>query len=397
MTNKINLFALVAVSAALTFSSCKKEEGSMAPSQSSTSSPDFSENGTNPDEIAINNPNAERSSHHSKLYIVGNEQGVNNIHIYDIHSNGSLSHAGTVASGGPGAGAPLGSQGALAFSHNYKWLFAVNAGDNSVSSFEVNHDGSLTLAHTVNSGGMMPVSVTCHGHKLYVVNFTSANICGFMVGAGGTMTMIPGSNQALSASNAGPAQISFTPGGGKLIVTEKMTNVVNVFDLDADGAAGLGNANPSTGYTPFGFCFARGHIITSNAEMGAPNASTCTSYDLQGMMVNPVNGAVPSGETAACWVTETKYQRFVYVTNTGSNSISSYYVSPWGAIYLVHADAAPGNAPLDIIVAPNNYYVYAINSGNHTIGGYHRAFLGDLDHIGDTPGLPDFAAGIVTR
>ena len=176
-----------------------------------------------------------------------------------------------------------------------------------------------------------------------------------------------------------------------------MTNIINIFDLDGNGAAGPGNPVPSTGNTPFGFCFARGQMIVSNAEMAAPNASTCTSYDLQGLNVVPANGAVPNGQTAACWVATTQFERFAYVTNTGSNNISSYYVSPWGSIYLAHADAAPGNAPIDIVVAPNNYYVYAINSGNHTIGGYHRAFLGDLSHMGDTPGLPDFAAGIVAR
>jgi len=38
-------------------------------------------------------------------------------------------------------------------------LFAVNAGDSSLSSFAVNTDGSLTLLSKIGSGGVKPVSV----------------------------------------------------------------------------------------------------------------------------------------------------------------------------------------------------------------------------------------------
>jgi len=405
MKSKIKLLALVAASAALTFSSCKKAEDNIAsPQQSSTGTPDFSEKGVNPDEADLTADAVERHSNAGGyLYTEGNEAGTNQIHIYKQHADGHLTHEGAVASGGAGNNMGLGSQGALALSENNEWLFAVNAGGNSVSSFKVHNDGSLTLMDTKGSGGTTPVSLSIYHHYLYVVNSGSSNINGYTVGAGGTLTAIANSNLPLSANAAGPAQIAFSPNGEYLYVTEKMTNKITSFEVDVNGLATSDMSFPSTGVTPFGFSIARdNYMVVSNANapggMGVPNGSSCTSYS----GVNPgnlsaVNVAVANNQTAACWVATTKYGRFAYVANTGSDNISSYYVSPWGGIYVVHAAAAnAGDAPADIVVAANNYYVYNINGMSHSISGYHRAFLDDLVANGTTTGLPDFAAGLVT-
>ena len=50
------------------------------------------------------------------------------------------------ATGGLGTGAGLGSQGALAFSDNGRWLFAVNAGSNDISAFAVPATASRSSA-----------------------------------------------------------------------------------------------------------------------------------------------------------------------------------------------------------------------------------------------------------
>jgi 6-phosphogluconolactonase len=402
MMKNFKLIALLAGSAALALSSCKKEDSNQLDSQTQNA-PDISEGGNNPDEIFGTQDNA-RYSLSSVLYTEGNEAGTNNIYIYRQHPDGHLTQAATVASGGAGSGAALGSQGALALSGNNHWLFAVNAGANSVSSFEVHSDGSLSLTNTVSSGGTKPVSLCIHHNYLYVVNSASSNICGFTVDAGGMMTMIAGSNLPLSAAMAGPAQIAFSPNGEYLYVTEKMTNKISSYEVDASGLATLDIVYNSTGVTPFGFSIARDNfMIVSNANapgaVPVPNGSSCTSYS----GINPgnlaaVNGAVANNQTAACWVATTMYGRFAYVTNTGSDNVSSYYVSPWGSLYLIHGSAAnAGDAPTDLVVAPNNFYVYNINSMSHNISGYHRAPIGDLVNIGSWGTLPDFAAGLVAR
>lgn len=397
MKKQFHLFVLVVAAAAFTFSSCKKNEQNISSPQSVTAIPDISENGTNPDEAVMNDAANARSISTSYIYTETNAAGQNNILCYKQNNDGSLTLKATVASGGAGGGERLGSQGVLAINQNHRWLFACNVGDNTVSSFAIATDGSLTLAHTVKSKGTHPVSLTCHNNLLYVVNQTSANISGYYIGAAGALTAIKNSVRSLSSTAADPGQIAFSPNGDYLYVTERAANKITTFPVDAAGAAGVGSSIASAGVTPFGFAYSRHqYMVVSNAAGDIPNLGTVSSYKgLNTAYLSAVNGAIPTHQAASCWAATTKYGRFAFITNFVSNKISSYYVAPWGAVYLVHSAAAPARGPRDMCLAPDNYYLYVINFNSKTIGGYHRKFLGDLEPIGTTAGIPEFTAGLV--
>jgi 6-phosphogluconolactonase len=366
----------------------------------------MSEKGANPDESAITensgnavtalNRNGGSNDRHF-LYTERNGAGINEIMKYEVMYNGVLHHNGNTASGGNGTGSGLGSQGALALDKNHEWLFAVNAGSNSVSSFKVHNDGSLTLAHTEDTKGLSPVSLTVHGNLLYVLNRGSDAIHGFRIGASGSLTHIVGSTQSLSGTAVDAPQISFTPDGDWLLVTEKATNIISTFKVKNDGAVYNGIFTPSVGQTPFGFDFSRGRfMIVTNAAGGADAASSVTSY-ITGSngKAKDVNGAVPDGQSSACWMVVTKFGRFAYASNTRSNDVSSYYVAPWGAVYLVQAAAGKtGTGPADIVVATNNYNVYVLTSRSGTINGFSRKFFGGLESIANTTGIPASTTGL---
>lgn len=370
----------------------------------------MAEKGINPDEISIteNTTNivgplnsAEGEGRHNGhyLYTESNDGETNAILVYKIKHNGNLHLDGTTLSGGSGTGKALGSQGALVMDKNHEWLYAVNAGNNSVSSFEVQENGSLRLAHTENTLGIMPVSVTIHGNLLYVLNGGSSNIHGFLIGSEGRLTHIHESTKSLSGTGVDAPQILFTPNGEQIIVTEKATDIIGTFKVNNDGSINEGIFTPSVGQTPFGFDFSRGKfMIVSNAAGGAAGAGSATSYTLENDgMPKDINGAVPDNQAAPCWIAITKHGRFVYTTNTASNNISSYYVAPSGSLYLVQSEAAEtGMAPLDIVIGANNYFVYELNSKSNTIGVYHRKFFGGLELIGNNPDLPVGATGLAT-
>ena len=391
---------------------CNKESAKTnVGSQESQSVTDMiSENGSNPDELIMttssegkaimtetNSANDHQSHNGHYLYTETNEAGVNQIYSYKVGNDGSLSFQGAVSSGGAGSGAGLGSQGSLVLSEDHEWLFAVNAGSNSVSSFKVGNDGSLSLAHTENSNGNLPVSVSVHDHLLYVLNFGTDNIHGFLVGSGGSLTHIEGSTQPLSGTAVVAPQISFTPNGNWVLVTEKATNKISSFKVNADGSVEADIVSASTGQTPFGFDFGRdGLMIVSNAAGGAAGAGSATSYRIAGNgSPHAVNGAIANNQSAPCWVATTKFGRFAFVSNTGSNTISSYYIAPGGYLFLVDKAAAPTDkSPADIVVAKNNYHVFALTSQSGTIGEFHRKFFGGLEKTGSVNGLPATAAGL---
>ena len=97
------------------------------------------------------------------------------------------------------------------------------------------HKGGLTLIDTANSDGSQPVSLTQYGDLLYVLNAGSDSIAGFTINDNGTLSLLTGSVRGLSGTGTGAAQISFTPRGDALVVTEKATNRITTFLIDEDG------------------------------------------------------------------------------------------------------------------------------------------------------------------
>lgn len=188
-----------------------------------------------------------------------------------------LTHVGTVGTGGAGSGDGLGSQGSVTLSDNGRWLLVVNAGSDSVSVFRV--DGTnLTLTDTEGSRGDRPISVDIHRDLVYVLNGVSADVIGYRL-VNGDLRPSTAAISELSSESANPAQVEFSPNGSQLLVTEKDTNLLTVFNVNSRGNLSAGSSTPSAGITPFGFEFdRRGHAIVSEAFAGALGASTVSSY-----------------------------------------------------------------------------------------------------------------------
>jgi 6-phosphogluconolactonase len=337
------------------------------------------------------------------VYTLTNAAAGNAVAVFERSAHGTLGPAGSVATGGLGTGAGLGSQGALVRAGSR--LFAVNAGSDSVSLLKVHRRGELELLDTAPSGGARPISVTARGQLVYALNEGSAttpgNISGFTV-KGRELVPLPGSSRPLSAAAVGPAQIEFSPNGRVLVVTEKMTNRIVTYLVGAGGYAGAPNAQPSAGQTPFGFAFdGRGRLIVSEAFGGAPDASVLSSYGLSSNgTISAISPNVATTETAACWVVVTRNGCYAYATNTGSGSISGYGIGRDGTLTLLDADGrtgvtGAGSSPLDAALSRASRFLYTLNGGTNDIAGFRVRADGSLEPIGALGGLPAGAAGLV--
>lgn len=333
------------------------------------------------------------------VYTLTNQASGNAVAVFKRAKNGKLKPRGTVATGGLGTGAGLGSQGAIVLDHER--LFAVNAGDNTISMLRVNRRGRVRLTDVDPSGGVRPISVTVHGKVLYVLNAGDAshpaNIQGFLA-LWGHLVPLHGSSRPLSADQPDPAQVQFSPNGTFLVVTEKATNMIVTYKV-RHGYAGMPNAQPSAGVTPFGFAFdKRGRLIVSEAYGGAPDASVLSSYSLaRNGTIAPITPNAATTETAACWVVVTKNGRYTYTTNTGSNSISGFRIAHDGSLTLLDADgktADTGAGPLDLALAKNSKLLYSLNVGVPEIQGFRVRGNGSLQSIGAIGGLPAGTIGL---
>ena len=329
------------------------------------------------------------------VYALTNQASGNAVAIFDRGADGSLSWSSNMATGGTGAGSGLGSQGALALSDDGRWLFAVNAGSNDVSAFQVTASG-LSLTSRVGSGGLRPISLTVHGGVLYVLNAGGdGNISGFRVGTDGALSPIPGSTRGLSGTNVGPAQVAFSPDGQWLVVTEKTTNRLDVYTVDGDGVASAATSTASAGGTPFGFSFGhRDELFVSEA------AGSASSYVIANDgSLTVASGAVLTHQGAPCWAVVTQNGKFGYTANAQGGSISGFAIANDGSISLIDADgrtAVVGGGNIDLALSGNSRYLYQLD-GDRSISGFRIEADGHLTAVGNVAGLPASTVGLVAR
>jgi 6-phosphogluconolactonase (cycloisomerase 2 family) len=347
---------------------------------------------------------------HGAVFTMTNAADGNAVLMYHRAFDGELTPVGAFATGGLGTGAGLGNQGGLVLDEGNRWLFAVNAGSDEISVFNIKLN-QLLLVDTVPSGGRNPVSLATDRNLLYVLNAGGAvggvdEITGFTISDTGMLSAIPGSTQPLSAASTGPAQISFTPDRRSLVVTEKATNTIDVYPVDGSGVAGAPMHHASEGMTPFGFGFGkRGQLLVSEASGGAADASTISSYEIDcASAVATIEAALPTTESAACWVAVTGDGRFAYTTNTGSGTITGLRVHHDGTLELLHADGVtaetgPGSAPIDLALDSLGLNLYALDSGNGAIVAFRRTADGSLVPLpgAGVDGLPEGTNGLVAR
>jgi 6-phosphogluconolactonase (cycloisomerase 2 family) len=355
------------------------------------------------------------------VYTTTNDPSGNAVIVFKRNRDGSLTQGPTVPTGGTGIAAQppftfpiVDSSGSMALANDGRLLFVVNDGDNTITSFRTTGSG-LRRADRVSSGGVLPVSLTVHGHLLYVVNEETGNISGYYFSDDGHLWSIPGSQQLLSPGfpsgtappNAGgvAAQIGFSPDGHQLVVTERgvpsTVGAIDTFRVNPNGSLTLEQANRTVSVdpNPFGFAFTNsGTLLVSNVgqvsgSFDYPAGSlpipqildpaqfkgSASSYSLSSTgALTPVSTGVLSGGRGACWLVLSKDGKFAFVTNTlstapilgppngigtGAGGLTTYRVGSGGTLTrLGQTDLGPGG-PTDVAVSSDGKFLY-VNDPN---------------------------------
>jgi 6-phosphogluconolactonase len=318
-----------------------------------------------------------RAGEHA-VFVKTNSVDGNEIIAYSRAADGSLVERNHYATGGRGSGGtidPLGSQGSLTLSEDRSLLFAVNTSTGDLSVFRV-RGANLELAQVVSTGGSAPVAVAQHGNLVYVINFAgNSNVVGFQLDENGRLISIANSIRYLSATNTGASSLAFSPDGRFLLVTEKVTNNIDVFSVQSDGTLSQPQftPNPVPGIFDVVFSADGAALIVQTGPAGSSNASSVSSYLVEeGGTLLPVTGSVPTLGSAACWVALAPNGQFAYVSNSASSTISAFAIGSSGNVTAlpgtVVATLPTGSFNLDIAVSQDAKYVYTLNAGTGTIG-----------------------------
>lgn len=327
-------------------------------------------------------------SRHGMVYAMTNAAVKNEVVAFRRGINGKLSFMKAFATGGKGTGEkkvdPLSSQGSLIISRLGRFIYAVNAGSNSITSFRIGDSGALIRMDVKPSGGIRPNSLAVHGNLLYVTNAGNAasniasNVTGFRVQKDGALTRITGSTHSLSRSNAQPACIVFSPDGRQLVVSELDTNRLSVFRVRKDGSLTGPTINASSGGGPFGSVFlSPGYLLVSEA---GPNALSSYTVSANGKL-STISGSVLNGQLATCWVAASKNEHFAYTDNAGSGTITIYRIRSNGTLAVIESVASTRSgkaAPIDNGVSKDGRNLYVLNGNTGSISVFRIRNNGQL-------------------
>ena len=358
----------------------------------------------------------ERFDRGGVVYAMTNASSGNQVFVFARDPKGRLQAVprATASTGGRGGSVtapvdPLGSQGSLVYDATSQTLFAVNAGDNTVTAFDTGLVGfPLRVQARVASGGFIPVSLAVSGNLLYVLNAGGrGSVATFAIGEHGALDQIGSLDLNLAPQAAAPpfdqvpapGQVGVDALARHLIVTHAGGQEVLVAELDDRGVpAGPIVSTQTPGAGTFSFGVTRyGTLLV--AEAASASVSAFDAPAGIGALVATAS-AVGTGQAASCWII-VHDNGFAFVANTGSGTLSRYRYTRTGHLELDQAVAAStGAAPTDLTFANDGGFLYSLDAGSGDISGFAiDADSGTLTPVEAQGGLPASAGiqGIASR
>jgi 6-phosphogluconolactonase len=140
-------------------------------------------------------------------------------------------------------------------------------------------------------------------------------------------------------------------------------------------------------------------VVVTEAFGGEIGKAAASSYLLaEPSRLAPVSDSVADTRSEVCWAAATRDGRFVYVTNFGDSTISSYAVGEGGSLELLEPVAAstrlgqPGVR--DEAISRDGRFLYAIDPDARRVFGWTIGDDGRLTLVGEFEGVPETVAGL---
>ncbi len=321
-----------------------------------------------------------------------------------LHINGSTG-AITVASLTPQVQGV--SPKGLALLPSKKFLYVVNSGADTISTFSVAGDGSLTLTQTpIPAGaGADQAVIDPSGAYLLVTNNFSNTVSVFAIDATtGALSEVPGSP---FFANNDPSNIVITPSGKFVYVSNPAIGMVTGFTFANGALAPVLNTPTLSGAGAIGLALDPGskYLYVANASALNPNVSTVGN--ISGFNIDPASGAltpIPGspftatlGNGPTALVVDPSGQ-FLYAATSGTSaSIWGFTIAPVNG-QLIPVAGSPFSASaggLFALIDPVGNYLYLGSATGNGIAsftynsstGAPTAISGSPFSTGGAPGM----------
>jgi len=384
------------------------------------------------------------------LYMQTNEVKNAIIH-YHRSANGALSEVERVATGGAGSGviSPIyhisrpndfEGAGSLCLTLDRRFLFATNAGDNSVSSFAIDKEGRLTLQDVkqtgnAQSGGAKSVAYAPSSRTLYVLHtFGPDHLRLMSVDDKGNLT--PRAEQYSVSTkdwpNRVPTMAVLSPDGKFLVLGTALDELpsrknpdgslilwiphgddgalhviasnapdpdgIIVFPVHPDGTLGEHSFYDGGGASPFYIAFLHSRPDTFVVGYAVSDGVSIGKIDQNGKISVSALVAIDTSAgkpSELCWLSVSPDDRFVFATNFGYSNLSSFRIDG-NALSIAKDPASPkvpgdgtfraldgvvSSGPSDSWITPDGANLYQIYGNASKLIGYATRPDGSLQEI----------------
>ncbi|HEY4067482.1 MAG TPA: beta-propeller fold lactonase family protein [Burkholderiaceae bacterium] len=350
----------------------------------------------------------EPSKAANQLYTQTNETANKVVHFVRL-SDGTLVRKESTATGGAGVNAvgttgatapdSLASQHAIAINPDGSALYAVNAGDNTISVLSIDaSSGALTLKKAnAATAGTRPNSLAYDKGYLYATFQQGGNqLAAYKVQSDGSLTQVGAYDLAtlggLTAAAVSPTQVAASPDGAFIVVNAGTgSNAVMSFGVNADGTLKAPVTTTASLATPFAGAFQPGAAAPTYLATGITgNLLSSFSFSATGALAL-LGQAAATGVAAPCWLVLTPNGSTAFVGN-GSGAISSYALGAAGAVTLLNSTAASEPSAIsgvtsvaaDSWISPDGKFLYTAYLGDDKVVAYSIGQGGALAKLGET-------------
>jgi 6-phosphogluconolactonase (cycloisomerase 2 family) len=334
-------------------------------------------------------PAGDGSRSAGAVFVQTDDVAGNAVVSYQRFGDGTLREVAATPTGGLGGALDgavvdhLASQGSLALDRDRGLLYAVNAGSDSITVFDV--DGArVRPLQVIASGGDFPVSIAVSGDSLYVLNARRGGSVQGYRRLAARLVLVPAEHRNLGLDPTQlpefthtPGQVAFTPDGRNLLVTTKANgNDIDVFAISRSGAIAstpVTTADPAA--VPFAISFDRhGDVLIAEAGTNALAAFRLTAA---GSLV--LLDRAPTGQSATCWVVRSG--RFFYASNAGSGSLTGVEVKQ-GALLTSIGNTPTDAGTVDATVSGDGRFLYVQAGAAGLVDGFRVMRDGSLAPTG---------------
>jgi 6-phosphogluconolactonase (cycloisomerase 2 family) len=322
-------------------------------------------------------------------------------------SDGGLTEIGSFKTGGTGQinlpkviGPDDSSQEVVSTSDG-QFLFAVNQGSNTVTSFRIDRDGRLDRIGVFDSGGVQPDSIGIAGQALYVSNrgdsavghpgTVAPNITAFRIDDDGVLVPIANSTVTFPVGTS-PSQNLISRDGRFLFAdifaipgsTAPEGNTLAPFQIQPGG-----NLQPAPGGNvgaPVSPPLLLGADTNPNqqiiyAGLTAVNQIAAFTFDKTGQL--SFVGTSPDQGAGPCWITVSANGKYLYSGNTGTDSVGVFSLAdPLHPVqiqeFVLGGSHAPPGSPagqlqsnvFQLALSPDGHTLYAISQSTNATGSF---------------------------